>query len=88
MKCSRREFFSGASAFVLGVGRPFAAPPGWKPSKKPNLVLDRLFTFAYKKAGFPGKRGDGATVNESSGRLSARGYFHSPDGHIPRSRQP
>ena len=39
MKCSRREFFSGASAFALGARRLFAAPPGWKPSKKPILVL-------------------------------------------------
>ena len=39
MICSRREFFAGASAFALGAGRLFAAPPGWKPSKKPNLVL-------------------------------------------------
>ena len=39
MKCSRREFFSGASAFALGARRLFAVPPGWKPSKKPNLVL-------------------------------------------------
>ena len=39
MSCSRREFFSGASAFALGAGRLFAAPPGWKPSKKPILVL-------------------------------------------------
>lgn len=39
MVCSRREFFAGASAFALGAGRLFAAPPGWKPSKKPNLVL-------------------------------------------------
>ena len=38
MKCSRREFFSGASAFALGAGRLFAAPPGWKPTK-PILVL-------------------------------------------------
>ena len=39
MICSRREFFAGASAFALGAGRLFAAPPGWKPSKKPNLVF-------------------------------------------------
>ena len=39
MKCSRREFVSGASAFALGARGLFAAPPGWKPSKKPNLVL-------------------------------------------------
>ena len=39
MNCSRRDFFSGASAFALCAGRLFAAPPGWKPSKKPNLVL-------------------------------------------------
>ena len=39
MKCSRREFFSGASAFALGARRLFAVPPGWKPSKKPILVL-------------------------------------------------
>ena len=39
MRCSRREFFSGASAFALGAGRLFAVPPGWKPAKKPNLVL-------------------------------------------------
>ena len=39
MKCSRREFFSGASAFALGARRLFAAPPGWKPSKKSILVL-------------------------------------------------
>jgi len=39
MKCSRREFVSGASAFALGARRLFAAPPGWKPPKKPNLVL-------------------------------------------------
>ena len=39
MNCSRREFFAGASAFALGAGRLFAAPPGWKPSKKPDLVL-------------------------------------------------
>ena len=39
MKCSRREFFSGASAFALGVRRLFAVPPGWNPSKKPILVL-------------------------------------------------
>ena len=39
MKCSRRGFFSGASAFALGAGRLFAAPPGWKPAKKPILVL-------------------------------------------------
>ena len=37
--CSRREFFAGASALALGAGRLFAAPPGWKPSKKPDLVL-------------------------------------------------
>ena len=39
MKCSRREFFSGASVFALGAKRLFAVPPGWKPSKKPILVL-------------------------------------------------
>ena len=39
MICSRREFFAGASAFALGARRLFAAPPGWKPSKKPNLVF-------------------------------------------------
>lgn len=39
MRCSRREFVSGASAFALGAGRLFAVPPGWKPAKKPNLVL-------------------------------------------------
>ena len=39
MRCSRREFVSGASAFALGAGRIFAVPPGWKPAKKPNLVL-------------------------------------------------
>ena len=39
MSCSRREFFSGVSAFALGGGRIFAAPPGWKPAKKPILSL-------------------------------------------------
>ena len=39
MNCSRRDFFSGASAFALCAGRLFAVPPGWKPSKKPILVL-------------------------------------------------
>ena len=39
MRYSRREFFLGASAFALGAGRLFAAPPGWKPAKKPKLVL-------------------------------------------------
>ena len=39
MSCSRREFFSGASAFALGAGRLFAVPPGWKPANKPKLVL-------------------------------------------------
>ena len=39
MKYSRREFVSGASAFALGARGLFAVPPGWKPSKKPILVL-------------------------------------------------
>ena len=39
MSCSRREFFLGTSAFALGAGRLFAVPFGWKPAKKPKLVL-------------------------------------------------
>ena len=33
------------------------------------------------------RKKNSASLNESSGRLSARGFFHSPDGHITRSRQ-
>ena len=37
---TRRDFLlGGAAAFALGGWRLFAAPPGWKPSRKPNLVL-------------------------------------------------
>ena len=42
---SRRSFLSGALAsFGAGAvgGRVFAAPPGWKPPKKPNLVFGIL----------------------------------------------
>ena len=42
---SRRSFLSGALAsFGAGAvgGRIFAAPPGWKPQKKPNLVFGIL----------------------------------------------
>ena len=36
---SRREFLFGAAAFGLGGWRLFAAPPGWKPPRKPNFVF-------------------------------------------------
>ena len=39
MITSRREFLSGASAFALGGTQLFAAPSGWKSSRKPNLVF-------------------------------------------------
>ena len=39
MNTSRREFLIGAAAFWLGGWRLFAAPLGWKPPSKPNLVL-------------------------------------------------
>ena len=39
MNISRREFLLGAAALGLGGWRLFAAPSGWKPGKKPNLVF-------------------------------------------------
>ena len=42
MTFSRREFVKGSLAslgFVALPGGLFAAPPGWKPKKKPNLVF-------------------------------------------------
>ena len=43
MKASRREFLSGALALGgLGGWRLFAAPPGWKPHGKPNIVFGVL----------------------------------------------
>ena len=45
MRVSRRDFLAGSLA-SLGAGslggRIFAAPPGWKPAKNPNLVFGIL----------------------------------------------
>lgn len=35
----RRDFLRGAAAFGLGGWRIFAAPPGWRPEGKPELVF-------------------------------------------------
>ena len=46
MNLARREFVKGGLAslgFLALPGTPiFAAPPGWKPKKKPNLVFGIL----------------------------------------------
>lgn len=42
MNLARREFAKGGLAslgFLALPGGLFAAPPGWKPKKKPNLVF-------------------------------------------------
>ena len=39
MNVSRRDFLFGAAAFALGGWRLFAAPPGWRRARKPNLVF-------------------------------------------------
>ena len=42
MIISRRSFLAGAASFAFGGWRIFAAPPGWKPPRKPNLVFGVL----------------------------------------------
>ena len=45
MNLTRREFVKGGLAslgFLAFPGGLFAAPPGWKPKKKPNLVFGIL----------------------------------------------
>lgn len=36
---TRRDFFAGGAALMLGGWRLFAAPPGWRPPKTPKLVF-------------------------------------------------
>jgi len=36
---TRRDFFAGGATLMLGGWRLFAAPPGWRPPKKPKLVF-------------------------------------------------
>lgn len=55
MNTSRREFLAGAAAFGLGGWRLFAAPPGWKPDKEPNLVLGVL-SDTHIRTNHQGKR--------------------------------
>lgn len=58
MNISRREFFSGATAFGLGGWRLFAVPPGWKPARDPNLVFGVISdTHLRTEAGPSGKPG-------------------------------
>ena len=42
MNMTRREMLCGAAAFSIGGWRLFAAPLGWKPRQKPNLVFGVL----------------------------------------------
>lgn len=55
MNTSRREFLSGAAAFGLGGWRLFAAPPGWKPDKEPNLLFGVLSDTHLCSRPFAGK---------------------------------
>lgn len=55
MNASRRDFLCGAAAFGLGGWRLFAAPPGWKPDKEPNLVFGVLSDTHLCSRPFAGK---------------------------------
>ena len=55
MKASRRDFLWGTAAFCLGGWRLFAAPPGWKPDKEPNLLFGVLSDTHLCSRPFAGK---------------------------------
>ena len=49
---TRREFLTGgAAAFALSGRQLFAAPPGWKPSAKPNIVFGVLADTHFRTDG-------------------------------------
>ena len=86
MIISRRSFLAGAASFTLGCwggfGRIFAAPVGWKPSRKPNLVFGvisdtHLMSSLGKKETPVWNRGQKADWKESPAKylISALKYF-------------
>ena len=77
MSCSRREFFSGASAFALGAGRLFAAPPGWKQAKKPNLVVGVISDTHLRTMPTSGR-----IDREWSGKYLAKALKHFRDANV------
>ncbi len=74
MNTSRREFLSGAAAFGLGGWRLFAAPPGWKPQRSPNLVFGVL-SDTHLRTAWDGKSVDRNYTDKYF--LAALRYFRS-----------
>ena len=77
MSCSRRKFFSGASAFALVAGRLFAVPPGWKPAKKPNLVVGVISDTHLRTMPTSGR-----IDREWSGKYLAKALKHFRDANV------
>ena len=61
------------------------------PSTSKYVLVRSKSTTSHVEPKRPAQRSrrkkNSASLNERSGRLSARGFFHSSEGHMTRSRQ-